>query len=103
MGVTEPSVGIDHIDWNGLNNQSSNLRLCSTSQNGANKRKNEGKYSSQFKGVTWFKLANKWKADIQCNKKVFTLVLFISEEEAARAYDKRAQELFGEFAHLNFP
>ena len=35
--------------------------------------------------------------------KCFFLGYFVDEVEAARAYDRKAVELFGEFARLNFP
>ncbi len=40
---------------------------------------------------------------IQCSGKYVYLGLFDNEMEAALAYDRKAEELFGEFAYLNFP
>ena len=93
---------IDHQDGNGLNNQRSNLRSCSESQNQANRRKRSG-CSSTFKGVTWDKQQKRWRAQITQQYKHKTLGTFSSEEEAARAYDAEARMVFGEFAKLNFP
>ena len=36
LGITDPKVLIDHIDHNGLNNQKSNLRIVTSSQNKKN-------------------------------------------------------------------
>lgn len=91
---------IDHIDHDGLNNQKSNLRMATYSQNNMNKiPKVNG--SSKFKGVTWYKEGNKWLAHIGINKKQINLGYFVSEIEAAQAYNNKARELFGEFAYLN--
>jgi hypothetical protein len=44
----------------------------------------------------------KWIASIGFNRNKIHLGLFTNEEDAARAYDRKAMELFGEFAYLNF-
>jgi|ERR1041385_872703 hypothetical protein len=93
---------IDHIDRNPFNNQRSNLRVCTQSQNLANSTKRKGTIS-KYKGVTWDKSRNVWKAQIQFEYKHINIGYFNSENEAARAYDRKAKRLFGEFAVLNFP
>jgi hypothetical protein len=94
------SLGLltDHADRNGLNNQKYNLRICNESQNNGNVRKIRGK--SLYKGVHFNN--GKWNAAIRYNKKHFYLGRYTSEIDAAIAYDKKAIELFGEFACINF-
>lgn len=88
---------VDHIDGNGLNNTRANLRSCSRRQNRYNSRTNVDNKSG-FKGVFWDKNARKYRATISKRH----LGLFDNAEDAARAYDRAARELFGEFAYLNF-
>lgn len=92
---------IDHINHNGLDNKKSNLRICTRSQNQPNQKAK--KHSSKYKGVSWHKASKKWQAMIVYNNRQIYIGLFDSEIEAAKAYDKKALELFGEFACLNFP
>ena len=91
---------IDHKDGNGLNNQRNNLRVCTRSQNQMNKRKKEGA-SSIYKGVSFHKREDKWRAVIMINGRAINLGDFASEIEAAKAYDAKAIALFCEFANLN--
>ena len=90
----------DHIDGNGLNNQRSNLRVCTIQQNSMNVKRSRG--TSQYKGVRWHKRDKKWRAQIGFNNKVLYIGDFKDEIDAALAYDKMAHELHGEFANLNF-
>lgn len=94
---------IDHQDHNGLNNQKSNLRICTRNQNQHNQKIQTRIKSSQFKGVYWDKSTKRWPAQIKYNSKRIHLGGFGSEIEAAKAYDKAAKRLFGEFARLNLP
>lgn len=91
------NMQIDHIDHNPLNNQKSNLRICTRSQNGAWARFN--KNSTNYRGVT--KTPKGWRAEICKNKKKLHIGSFITPEEAALAYNKKALEFFGQFAKLN--
>ena len=90
----------DHIDGNPLNNQKSNLRRCTYSTNAMNRKKIDGTVS-KYKGVSWSKQHNKWMAKIGINGSRIYLGLHDSEEEAAMAYNRKAVELFKEFANLN--
>lgn len=101
LGLTDPSVRCDHRDNNGLNNQRSNLRTATANQNQHNRRSCGG--TSRFKGVSWYKRSKKWLAQICCDRTWKYLGTFVSEEDAARAYDAKARELHGEFAFTNFP
>ncbi len=94
-------LGIDHADGNGLNNQRSNLRPATLSQNMQNRRKWTG--SSRWKGVSWHKKDKCWHARITQNNRAIFLGKFKSEANAAQAYNFAAEELFGEFARLNLP
>lgn len=92
----------DHRDHNGLNNQRHNLRLATQSQNLMNMSKTTSKTSSRYKGVCWHKKAKKWVASIKLEQRSIYIGLFSTQIVAARAYDKKAKELFGEFANTNF-
>lgn len=87
----------DHINQNKLDNRRENLRTCSKAQNSMNRAKQNGKYSSKYKGVTWCKKSQKWKARVKYNGKFIALGHHTSEIEAAKAYNQKAEELFGEF------
>lgn len=105
LGVTDPKIKVDHKYFDGLNNQKSNLRLATTSQNALNRRKNKGQYSSLFKGVTYSNAArtkNRWKASIKINNIHIHLGSFTYEIDAAHAYDEMAKILCEGFANLNF-
>jgi hypothetical protein len=92
---------VDHIDHDGLNNQRSNLRVATRSQNAANIVANRG--VSKFRGVTFLKRNGKWRSAIRVNGKYIYLGSYKAETDAAHAYDTAAREYHREFAQLNFP
>lgn len=57
--------------------------------------------SSQYRGVS--KKGNRWYAMIQVDKKKHWCGSYLSEVAAAEAYDRKAIELSGNNAVLNFP
>ena len=102
--IMNPPEGmvIDHINNNSLNNRRHNLRICTQKQNARSARPSR-RASSRFKGVYFHKKTGKWVATIGHNGQTIHLGSFATEIQAAKAYDRKARELFGEFAYLNFP
>lgn len=102
LGLTDSKIYSDHIDGNGLNNQKSNLRPATCAQNLSN-RGRPSRGNLPYKGIGFDNRYGNWYGVICCNYKKKRLGTYATPEEAARAYDKAARELFGEFARLNFP
>lgn len=92
---------IDHINGNTLDNRKINLRKCDQSQNMANRGPQKNN-TSGYKGVYFDKSKKKFKAQIKLKQKPIFIGRYKTSIEAAQAYDKKAKELFGEFAYLNF-
>ena len=92
---------IDHINRDKTNNSIANLRWVTNQQNCMNQSKSKNTTSSLHKGVYWDKQHKKWRSQIMIDGKTINLGRFNSEEEAARKYDQKALELFGEFSVLN--
>jgi hypothetical protein len=102
--IMKPPEGmvVDHIDGSKANNCRFNLRACTRTENQRNRAKTV-QTGSRFKGVWFEKRVGKWRATIHIKGRSIWIGHFATEEEAARAYDRKAVELFGEFARLNFP
>lgn len=90
----------DHKNGNGLDNRRSNLRAATSTQNLANTRLRRNNRSG-FKGVSRTE-SGRWVARLNIAGRTFRLGKFDTPEAAARAYDAKAREVFGEFARTNF-
>lgn len=95
-----PKDQVDHINRIKNDNRFCNLRSCSQSENSANTNKRRNN-TSGYKGVCFHKKANKWMAKIRHNNKTKYIGIYLTKIEAAKAYNKKALELFGKFAYLN--
>ena len=123
MNVSK-GMHVDHRNGDTLDNRKENLRVCTVSQNAQNRKLREDS-SSGMKGVWEIKKPirkkyvskktgevkyhewmpkKRFKAYIKPTKgKRVWLGCYSTLEEAGRARDRKAIELHGEFAYLNFP
>jgi hypothetical protein len=103
-------MDVDHINGNRLDNRKENLRLCTRSQNSANQKLSKNNKTG-FKGVSYHAqtiitkkrnyIYRRIYSQIRHGKKLIFLGSFKTERDAALAYDKKAIELFGEYALTN--
>lgn len=92
-------VDIDHINGDRTDNRICNLRLASRSQNMANVGL-KGTNSSGFKGVSWHKKSQRWRARIKVDYREIYLGSFDSPEEAHAAYAEAVKRYFGAFGRV---
>lgn len=97
----QPGELIDHVDRDSLNCRRSNLRRGTRQQNSQNRGPARKLCTSRYKGVFLCRQTGRYRARICHNMKQIYLGYFDREEDAARAYNAKAAELFGEFAYLN--
>lgn len=99
LGLKKRSDFCDHIDGDGLNNQRSNLRVCTVQENNQNKRG----YKNNVQGLKGVKKVSprRYMARITNFGKIFYLGTFDCPKKAAIAYNEKAKELHGAFARLN--
>lgn len=84
---------IDHINGNKSDNKWSNLRETTNKQNLENQTLKKDN-TSGFRGVSWSKKHNKWRAYVMNNYKYIHVGIFITPEEAAKAAATKRNELF---------
>jgi hypothetical protein len=99
----QPNEDVDHRNHDTLDNRRENLRVCTRTENLGNQRIRTHEHkTSRYKGVHFQWNRKKcWVARIYYDSKTYYLGHFMTEEEAALAYNEKARELYGEFAHLN--
>lgn len=91
---------VDHRDKDVLNNQRHNLRISTNSWNNLN-RTVWGEV--EYKGVDRPNSnRRRWRSRITWQGVIYHLGYFADPIDAAKAYDAKAYEFFGEFASLNF-
>lgn len=100
--IMNPNKGlyIDHKNHNKLDNRRSNLRICTQSENMGNSHA-PNTNTTGYKGVIWDKSKNRYKARIMKNGIMNYIGSYKDINEAGKAYNNKAVELFGEFALLN--
>ena len=98
---TPEGMVVDHKNLDGLDNRKVNMRNGTKAQNCYNHRPPRG--GTGFKGVKYIAEIDKYKATVGHKNKAIVVGLFDDPIEAAKARDRVARELHGEFAYLNFP
>jgi hypothetical protein len=98
VAQTPKGMDTDHRNGDGLNNQRSNLRVCTSMENKRNRRISINNKSG-FKGVSWSKGREMWQAQIHAGVGIH-LGYFTAKELAYGAYVDAAKLYHGDFARV---
>ena len=97
-GVIPPKMDIDHISRDSLDNRIMNLRIATRSENNVNSKVRSDN-TTGYKGVYYVKGRVKpYWAYVKKEGKRYGLGMYKTAEEAYKAYQVKAKELYGDFA-----
>lgn len=103
-GAIPQGMQVDHKDGNRLDCRRDELRLATPAQQMQNRRRRSlGGVETPYKGIHFHKKSGFWQAEMRVKGKYTYIGIFKDELDAARAYDAKARELYGEYARCNFP
>lgn len=91
---------IDHINRIKTDNRITNLRAATPTQQLLN-TPIKSDNTSGFKGVSYFKRDDKWRAYTSVNGKFKHIGYYETPEEASEAYNREVTRLYGEYANTN--
>jgi hypothetical protein len=81
---------VDHINDNKLDNRLENLQIVTQRENSY---KTQGKWSSNYKGVSWCRIKKKWRSRIRILNKEVLIGYFTCELAASLAYQNKLKEI----------
>ena len=90
-----PGMVVDHFDGNRLNNQKSNLRICTIQQNNMNAKKTT-RNTSGYRGVSFSKGNKKLRATISLDENCLHLGYSDRPDVASAAYEEAAEIFYGD-------
>jgi len=91
-----PKKFVDHVNLSGIDNRIDNLREATREENQRNRKAGKNNVSG-FKGVSWNKRHQRWRAKCSVNGKQVEIGTFRTPEAAATAYKEFAVKHHGEF------
>lgn len=92
---------IHHINGNRIDNRRQNLEIVSATENAHQKKEKSKNATSRYFGVAYHKPTKKWMAQIKKDRIKHYLGIYENEQDAAKAYNEKALELYGHSANLN--
>lgn len=100
--ILKPSKNdfVDHINGNGLDNRRLNLRICNNSKNLWNSRVRKDNKTG-FRGVHFCVQQNRFRAQINVDKKPIYLGSFKTAKKAALAYLRAHKKFYKKFGYYN--
>lgn len=97
--MNRPKGMVDHINGDKLDNRRNNLRIVTPSQNAINKKIRRDSKTG-IRGVRYRWQYGFWQARITREGKRVSLGHFKTKEEATKAYQKAAPQVYGEYARI---
>lgn len=101
LGISRETK-VTFINGNSLDLRRENLLIGASYSEIQMHKKNQINKNIKYKGVDYHKKSKRYRARIKKDSQVITIGHFQNPVDAAKAYDAKAKELFGDLARTNY-